>query len=275
MLEGIDVELCNFEQICYQCDEQVLVQCECIFQCKFDQQVLVLSVEQLLVLVEKVGFVLQDVINSLFEEVCISDWEQVVYQIDGCMCCLELVNFVVIQEYGEVLQCLEYLDVQNIDLIIVLEILEEVICKIDCEICGCFKDIFDWVNVGVQQLYLCLFGGGYVYFELIGEDFFDMGVMIMVCLLGKCVFSILLLFGGEKVMMVVVLVFVIFQFNLVLFCLLDEVDVLLDEVNVGCLVNMVKEMSEKVQFLFVSYNKVMMEVVYQLFGVIMCELGVS
>ncbi|MGN7838881.1 chromosome segregation protein SMC [Stenotrophomonas sp. 22385] len=275
LLEGIDAELRTFEQTRHQRDEQALAQRERISQRKLDQQALVLSAEQLTASVEKAGFVLQDVINTLPEDARVSDWEQAVHQIDGRMRRLEPVNLAAIQEYGEASQRSEYLDAQNTDLTTALETLEDAIRKIDRETRGRFKDTFDRVNAGVQQLYPRLFGGGHAYLELTGEDLLDTGVTIMARPPGKRVSSISLLSGGEKAMTAVALVFAIFQLNPAPFCLLDEVDAPLDEANVGRLANMVKEMSEKVQFLFVSHNKATMEAAHQLSGVTMREPGVS
>jgi len=196
-------------------------------------------------------------------------------QIDARMRRLEPVNLAAIQEYGEAAQRSEYLDAQNVDLTTALETLEEAIRKIDRETRGRFKDTFDRVNSGVQALYPRLFGGGHAYLELTGEDLLDTGVTIMARPPGKRVSSISLLSGGEKAMTAVALVFAIFQLNPAPFCLLDEVDAPLDEANVGRLANMVKEMSEKVQFLFVSHNKATMEAARQLSGVTMREPGVS
>ncbi|WP_145481660.1 chromosome segregation protein SMC [Stenotrophomonas rhizophila] len=275
LLESIDAELRTFEQTRHQRDEQALAQRERISQRKLDQQALVLSADQLTAAVEKAGFVLQDVINTLPEEARITDWEQAVHQIDGRMRRLEPVNLAAIQEYGEASQRSEYLDAQNTDLTTALETLEDAIRKIDRETRGRFKDTFDRVNAGVQQLYPRLFGGGHAYLELTGEDLLDTGVTIMARPPGKRVSSISLLSGGEKAMTAVALVFAIFQLNPAPFCLLDEVDAPLDEANVGRLANMVKEMSEKVQFLFVSHNKATMEAAHQLSGVTMREPGVS
>lgn len=176
------------------------------------------------------------VLVNLFLNVSECDWEECFESFVVCIQCLGLINLVVIEEYQQQFECKCYLDLQNDDLVEVLEMLENVICKIDWEICNCFKEIFDQINVGFQVLFLKVFGGGMVYLEFIGEDLFDIGVVIMVCLLGKKNSIIYLLFGGEKVLIVLVLVFVIFQLNLVLFCMFDEVDVLLDDVNVGCYV---------------------------------------
>ncbi len=274
-LDGIDAELRGLEQTRHQRDEQALAQRERISQRKLDQQALVLSAEQLQQAVEKAGFVLEDVVNTLPDEARIGEWEQAVQQIDARMRRLEPVNLAAIHEYGEASQRSEYLESQHVDLITALETLEEAIRKIDRETRGRFKDTFDRVNAGVQALYPRLFGGGHAYLELTGEDLLDTGVAIMARPPGKRVSSISLLSGGEKAMTAVALVFAIFQLNPAPFCLLDEVDAPLDEANVGRLANMVKEMSEKVQFLFVSHNKATMEAAHQLSGVTMREPGVS
>ncbi|MFT3668601.1 MAG: chromosome segregation protein SMC [Pseudoxanthomonas sp.] len=275
LLDGIDNELRQYEQTRQQRDEQALAQRERISQRKLDQQALALKAEQLSEAVVAGGFVLEDVVNTLPEVADIREWEQAVTQIDGRMRRLEPVNLAAIHEYGEASQRSEYLEAQNADLTSALETLEEAIRKIDRETRGRFKDTFDRVNAGVQQLYPRLFGGGHAYLELTGEDLLDTGVSIMARPPGKRVSNISLLSGGEKAMTAVALVFAIFQLNPAPFCLLDEVDAPLDEANVGRFTNMVKEMSEKVQFLFVSHNKATMEAAHQLSGVTMREPGVS
>ncbi len=275
VLEGIDHELRQYEQTRHQRDEQALAQRERISQRKLDQQALALKSEQLLEGVVAGGFVMEDVINTLPEVADVREWEQTVAQIDARMRRLEPVNLAAIHEYGEASQRSEYLEAQNVDLTTALETLEEAIRKIDRETRGRFKDTFDRVNAGVQALYPRLFGGGHAYLELTGEDLLDTGVAIMARPPGKRVSNISLLSGGEKAMTAVALVFAIFQLNPAPFCLLDEVDAPLDEANVGRLANMVKEMSEKVQFLFVSHNKATMEAAHQLSGVTMREPGVS
>ena len=275
MLDGIDAELRSLEQTRHQRDEQALAQRERISQRKLDQQALVLAADQLAAAVTKSGFTLEEVLNTLPEEARIGEWEQAVGHIDARMRRLEPVNLAAIHEYGEASQRSEYLEAQHVDLTTALETLEEAIRKIDRETRGRFKDTFDRVNAGVQALYPRLFGGGHAYLELTGEDLLDTGVTIMARPPGKRVSSISLLSGGEKAMTAVALVFAIFQLNPAPFCLLDEVDAPLDEANVGRLANMVKEMSEKVQFLFVSHNKATMEAAHQLSGVTMREPGVS
>lgn len=120
-----------------------------------------------------------------------------------------------------------------------------------------------------------MFGGGHAYLDMTGEDLLDTGVAIMARPPGKRNSTIHLLSGGEKAMTAIALVFSIFQLNPSPFCMLDEVDAPLDDANVGRYANLVKEMSKSVQFIFITHNKITMEMANQLLGVTMHEAGVS
>ena len=274
-LEGIDAELRNFEQTRQQRDAQALEQREVIGQRKLDQQALAMKAESYATAVAEAGFVVDDLINTLADDADVSQWEKAVADFDGRLRRLEPVNLAAIAEHAEAAQRKDYLDAQDADLTSALDTLEEAIRKIDRETRGRFKDTFDRVNAGVQELYPRLFGGGHAYLELTGEDLLDTGVAIMARPPGKRVSSISLLSGGEKAMTAVALVFAIFRLNPAPFCLLDEVDAPLDEANVGRFTSLVSEMSEQVQFLFVTHNKATMEAAQQLSGVTMREPGVS
>ncbi len=274
-VEGIDNELRGYEQTRHQRDEQAIVQRDAISQAKLDQQALSLKAEQLTEAIVASGFVMDDVVSQLPDDADAAVWERAVVDFDAKLRRLEPVNLAAIHEHAEAAQRKDYLDAQHTDLTTALETLEEAIRKIDRETRGRFKDTFDRVNSGVQALYPRLFGGGHAYLELTGEDLLDTGVTIMARPPGKRVSNITLLSGGEKAMTAVALVFAIFQLNPAPFCLLDEVDAPLDEANVGRFTAMVSEMSEKVQFLFVTHNKATMEAAHQLSGVTMREPGVS
>ena len=274
-LEGVDNELRTYEQVRQQRDAQSLQQREAIGQRKLDQQALALKAEQFSSAVAEAGFAMDDVINTLAEDADASAWERAVADFDAKLRRLEPVNLAAIAEHAEAAQRKEYLDAQDADLTSALETLEEAIRKIDKETRGRFKDTFDRVNAGVQELYPRLFGGGHAYLELTGDDLLDTGVTILARPPGKRVSNISLLSGGEKAMTAVALVFAIFRLNPAPFCLLDEVDAPLDEANVGRFTAMVSEMSEQVQFLFVTHNKATMEAAQQLSGVTMREPGVS
>jgi chromosome segregation protein len=275
VLEGIDHALRELEQTRHQRDEQAIAQREAIAQRRLDQQALVLRAEQLAAAVAEAGFALEEVVAGLPEEAEPGAWEKAVGDLDAKLRRLEPVNLAAISEHAEAAERMQYLDAQNADLTAALETLEDAIRRIDRETRGRFKDTFDRVNAGVQAIYPRLFGGGHAYLELTGEDLLDTGVTIMARPPGKRVSSISLLSGGEKAMTAVALVFAIFQLNPAPFCLLDEVDAPLDEANVGRFTALVTEMSEQVQFLFVTHNKATMEAAHQLSGVTMREPGVS
>ncbi|MFC3192929.1 chromosome segregation protein SMC [Marinicella sediminis] len=188
---------------------------------------------------------------------------------------LEPVNLAAIDEFEEESRRKQYLDEQNDDLVQALQTLEDAIARIDKDTRTLFKETFEAVNSNIKQIFPRLFGGGHAYLELTGNDLLTTGVAIMASPPGKRVSSIQLLSGGEKALTAVSLVFAIFNLNPSPFCMLDEVDAPLDDANVGRFSAMVKEMSEKVQFLFVSHNKVTMEIAHQLMGVTMREAGVS
>lgn len=185
------------------------------------------------------------------------------------------VNLTAMEEYKIQDDRIKIHDQQCNDLAESLATLREAIDKIDKECRLLFKDTFDRVNEGLQQMFPKLFGGGQACLNLIERDLLESGVSIMARPPGKRNSSIQLLSGGEKALTAAALVFAIFKLNPAPFCLLDEVDAPLDEANVGRFSQLVKEMSEKVQFLFISHNKATMEIAQHLAGVTMKEPGVS
>src|SRR5690606_12440038 len=215
------------------------------------------------------------VLANLPEDADEQHWAAELDQIGQRISRLGQINLAAIEEYKQQSERKEYLDSQNADLEDALKTLENAIRKIDRETRTRFKEYFDRINQGLQELFPKVFGGGHAYLELTGEDLLDTGVAIMARPPGKRVSNISLLSGGEKAMTAVALVFAIFQLNPAPFCLLDEVDAPLDEAIVGRFSALVTEMSEKVQFLFVTHNKSTMEAAKQLSGVTMREPGVS
>ena len=274
-LDEIDGELRTQEQQRQHCDAQALEQREAIGQRRLEQQALALKADQFSAAIAAAGYTMETVLAEIPEDAVPAAWEQAVQELDGKLRRLEPVNLAAIAEHAEAAKRKDYLDAQNADLTAALETLEDAIRKIDRETRSRFKDTFDRVNSGIQELYPRLFGGGHAYLELTGEDLLDTGVTIMARPPGKRVSNISLLSGGEKAMTAVALVFSIFRLNPAPFCLLDEVDAPLDEANVGRFTAMVSEMSEAVQFLFVTHNKATMEAAKQLSGVTMREPGVS
>ena len=136
--------------------------------------------------------------------------------------------------------------------------------KIDKETRSRFEDTFNRINAGLKEKFPRLFGGGHAYLELVGDDPLTAGVAVMARPPGKRNSTISQLSGGEKALTAVALVFSIFDLNPAPFCLLDEVDAPLDEHNVGRFCDIVREMSERVQFIFITHNKATMELASQL-----------
>lgn len=188
---------------------------------------------------------------------------------------LEPVNLAAIDELAVESERKEYLDRQNADLEEALETLEKAIEKIDRESRTRFKETFDQINSQIEILFPRLFGGGHAHLEMVGNDWLTAGIAIMARPPGKRVARIHLMSGGEKALTAVAFVFSIFNLNPAPFCLLDEVDAPLDDANVGRFTEMVKEMSDTVQFIVVTHNKVTMEAAHQMLGVTMREPGVS
>ncbi|MSR14436.1 MAG: chromosome segregation protein SMC [Gammaproteobacteria bacterium] len=185
------------------------------------------------------------------------------------------INLAAIDEFAQLSERKTYLDNQFDDLSQALATLEDAIRKIDKETRTRFKETFDKVNSGMQAMFPVLFGGGHAYLELVGEDLLETGVTVMARPPGKRNSTIHLLSGGEKALTALAFVFSLFELNPAPFCLLDEVDAPLDDANVVRLTDMLKSMSMRVQFLFVTHNKITMEIAEQLIGVTMQEAGVS
>ncbi|HKJ16864.1 MAG TPA: chromosome segregation protein SMC [Xanthomonadales bacterium] len=221
------------------------------------------------------GASVEEVAKDIPDDASSSDWAEQIEDLQIKIQRLEPVNLAAIQEYDEESKRKEYLDSQNDDLNEALNTLENAIARIDKKTRTRFKETFEQVNKGVQELFPRLFGGGHAYLELTGEDLLTTGVSIMARPPGKRVSSIHLLSGGEKALTAVSFVFAIFHLNPAPFCLLDEVDAPLDDANVNRFASMVREMSENVQFVIVTHNKNTMEMIHQLSGVTMREPGVS
>ena len=168
-----------------------------------------------------------------------------------------------------------YLDAQAADLTEAMATLENAIRQIDRESRQLLQQTFDTVNVNFARLFPALFGGGQAKLVLTGEEILDSGVQVVAQPPGKRNTSIHLLSGGEKALTAISLVFALFQLNPAPFCLLDEVDAPLDDPNTDRFCRMVKEMSAQTQFLFISHNKITMEMASQLIGITMPEPGVS
>jgi chromosome segregation protein len=185
------------------------------------------------------------------------------------------INLVALDEYQKELERKAELDHQHAELTEALETLEDAIRKIDRETRALFRNTFDAINQSFGEIFPQLFGGGEAWLMLTDEDLLSTGVTIMARPPGKRNSSIYLLSGGEKALTALSLVFAIFHLNPAPFCLLDEVDAPLDDANVGRYADAVAKMSNAVQFIYITHNKIAMERAEQLMGVTMSEPGVS
>ena len=198
-----------------------------------------------------------------------------VTRLTNAIASLGAVNLAALDELAQASERKNFLDAQNADLMEAITTLEDAIHKIDKETRDLLQDTFDKVNHHFGELFPVLFGGGNAKLVMTGEEILDSGVQVMAQPPGKKNATIHLLSGGEKALTATALVFSIFQLNPAPFCLLDEVDAPLDDANTERFCNLVKRMSANTQFLFISHNKIAMEMAQQLIGVTMQEQGVS
>ncbi|MDH5432716.1 MAG: chromosome segregation protein SMC [Gammaproteobacteria bacterium] len=217
----------------------------------------------------------EEIFATLDESANEERWEAEIENIIARIQRLGAINLAAIEEYEQQSERKVYLDAQFEDLEESLNTLENAIRKIDKETRTRFKETFDQVNNGMKELFPKVFGGGHAYLEMTGDDLLDTGVTVMARPPGKRNSTIHLLSGGEKALTALSLVFSIFRLNPAPFCMLDEVDAPLDDANVGRFCRLVKEMSDTIQFIYITHNKVSMEMASALAGVTMQEPGAS
>ena len=196
-------------------------------------------------------------------------------RLDAAIEALGPVNMAALDELEAAEERKTYLDAQAEDLNTAAATLEEAIRRIDAESRARLKDTFDRVSAEFRALFSELFGGGNAELQLTGEEILDAGLSVMAQPPGKKNSSIHLLSGGEKALTALALIFAFFRLNPAPFCLLDEVDAPLDETNTERYCNMVRKMSAQTQFLFITHNRLTMEMAEHLVGVTMPEPGVS
>jgi len=221
------------------------------------------------------GLELTGVVEQMPTEADAEQWDERLAKTRQSIERLGPINLAAIDEFSEQSERKTYLDSQHADLSAALATLEHAIRRIDRESRTRFQETFDNINSGLKRLFPRLFGGGHAYLTLEGDDLLSAGVSVMARPPGKRNSNIHLLSGGEKALTAVALIFSIFELNPAPFCLLDEVDAPLDEANVGRFCEIVREMSQNVQFVVITHNKTTMEMTKQLTGVTMNEPGVS
>ena len=225
--------------------------------------------------VRESGADLAQVLAEMPAEATEHDWQEQLERLGARIERLGPINLVAIEEFEELSQRKGFLDKQSEDLNQALSTLQEAIRKMDRETRTRFKETFDQVNENFQAFFPRLFGGGSSYLELTENDLLEAGVTVMARPPGKRNSTIHLLSGGEKALTAVALLFSIFELNPAPFCLLDEVDAPLDDANVERYCETLKTMSSKTQLVYVTHNKISMEMADILLGVTMSEPGVS
>jgi len=225
--------------------------------------------------VQATGFEIEGLLNEMPEEAEASKWQESVDTVERKITRLGAINLAAIDEFEQQSERKVYLDAQNDDLVSALTTLEDAIEKIDGETKTRFQETFEKVNEGFQELFPRLFGGGKAYLEMTSDNILETGITVMARPPGKRNSTIHLLSGGEKALTAVAMVFAIFQLNPAPFCMLDEVDAPLDDANVGRYCEMLKHMSDRIQFIFITHSKITMEIAEHLIGVTMHEPGVS
>jgi chromosome segregation protein len=275
LVEDVENELRELDQSRMQIEQRVDAARTQVSEAEMSVQELRVRREGFAEQLSQTDFELEPLMEEMPEGATIQSWDDKLESVRRRIDRLGPINLAAIDEFKEQSERKEYLDSQLADLTDALETLEAAIRKIDRETRSRFRDTFEDVNTGFKRIFPKLFGGGHAYLELTGDDLLSAGVTVMARPPGKRNSTIHLLSGGEKALTAVALVFAIFELNPAPFCLLDEVDAPLDDANVGRFCDIVKEMSEKVQFVFITHNKGTMEMARQLTGVTMQEPGVS
>ena len=225
--------------------------------------------------IKEAGIDIESIDFSIYENTTFEEIEDKLMNTEAKIIRLGAINLAAPEEIAEESKRKEELDEQYDDLVEALDKLTAAIKKIDNETKTIFKDSFDAVNTRLKEMFPKLFGGGMAELRLTDDDALNAGVVLMARPPGKKNSSISQLSGGEKALTALALVFAIFELNPAPFCLLDEVDAPLDDLNTLRFINMVEEMSKSVQFIFITHNKVSMERSDYLMGVTMQEAGVS
>lgn len=275
-LESIDSRITHAEDQLQTLETNLNLDRDTVEQQRLLSQELRVRAKTLEEQLEEQGYALEKLLSEIpDQEIDIAECETQLTKVTQRIEQLGAVNLAALEEQQIVSEREKYLDDQYKDLTTALEMLQTAIEKMDKETRNRFKETFDKVNQNFTALFPRLFSGGIASLQLQEPDLLNSGIYIMVQPPGKKNSTIHLLSGGEKALTATALVFSFFQLNPAPFCMLDEVDAPLDDTNVLRFCKLVKEMSNEVQFIFISHNKVAIEMAHNLTGVTMHEPGVS
>jgi chromosome segregation protein len=274
-LDQITQQLRQFEEGRMSTERALQPQRDKIMEMQLKEQAARLNQEQFAAQLAEVQADEAALAEKLHPEMKASYLQGEVTRLTNAISMLGAVNLAALDELATASERKNFLDSQNADLNEAINTLEDAIARIDKETRDLLQDTFDRVNGHFSELFPILFGGGQAKLIMTGDEILDSGVQVMAQPPGKKNATIHLLSGGEKALTATALVFSMFRLNPAPFCLLDEVDAPLDDANTERFCRMVKRMSDHTQFLFISHNKIAMEMANQLIGVTMQEQGVS
>ena len=265
----------NIEKERLEKEQKSITSREALETFRLEHQASMMEAENIEKQIEQNGLNINELLPELDEEKSIDYYQSELEKLETKISRLGAINLAAMEEYSQEEKRKEYLDKQHEELTRALETLQKAIKKIDKETRTTFKDTFDNLNKNLGKSFPKLFGGGHAELILLDDDLLTAGVGISAKPPGKRNTSVSQLSGGEKALTAIALVFAFFELNPAPFCLLDEVDAPLDDLNTMRFISLVEDMSDKVQFVYITHNKISMEKSKHLMGVTMQEPGVS
>jgi chromosome segregation protein len=274
-LENLSTELRSLEEGRLEVEQRLNPLRERITELRIKEQEAATHAEQYLQQITGAGMTREELAEQIEKRVRSSSLQAEINRLSEEIAALGPVNLAALSELTTARERKAFLDAQAEDLAKAVETLEAAIKRIDRETRDLLQETFEAVNANFQEMFPALFGGGQASLKLTGEEILDAGLQVFAQPPGKKNQSIQLLSGGEKALTAIALVFSLFRLNPAPFCLLDEVDAPLDDPNTERFCDLVRQMSGQTQFLFITHNKITMELAGQLVGVTMPEPGVS
>ena len=274
-LEGVNDQLRTLEENRLTVEQSLDPLRNRITEIRLKEQEAITHAEQYAQQLQEAGVTREEMAEQIERRVGSRGMQAEIQRLTDEIAALGPVNLAALSELTTARERKNFLDAQALDLTQAVETLEAAIKRIDRETRELLQDTFDVVSKNFSEMFPALFGGGQASLKLTGEEILDAGLLVLAQPPGKKNTSIQLLSGGEKALTAIALVFSLFKLNPAPFCLLDEVDAPLDDPNTERFCELVRQMSAQTQFLFITHNKITMELAAQLVGVTMPEPGVS
>jgi chromosome segregation protein len=274
-LEGVNDELRSLEENRLGVEQSLDPLRNRITELRMKEQEAITLAEQHAQQLQEAGVTREEMADQMERRMGSRGMQAEIQRLTDEIAALGAVNLAALSELATATERKAFLDAQATDLLQAVETLEAAIKRIDRETRELLQATFDVVSQNFSEMFPALFGGGQASLKLTGEEILDAGLLVFAQPPGKKNQSIQLLSGGEKALTAIALVFSLFKLNPAPFCLLDEVDAPLDDPNTERFCDLVRQMSAQTQFLFITHNKITMELAAQLVGVTMPEPGVS